>query len=168
MTAKRTRTIRRVRGSVGRRVIRKEGLAKVTGTAKYVDDWTFPGMIYGATIRSTIACGEILSVRHAFDTAGFTLADYRDIPGKNTIALIEEDQPCLAERDIRHAAEPIALVAHPDREKLLDARFEIDYRKSEPILDPTAAPRIFKTLSIEKGDLARGFADADVVVEGEY
>ena len=153
---------------VGKKVVRKEGLAKVTGQAKYIDDLVFPGMLYGATIRSTIARGEILSVRHGFDPAGFTLVDYRDIPGKNVVALIEEDQPCLAEREIRHAAEPIALVAHPDREKLLAARFEIEYRKGEPILDPTLSTKTFKTLSIEKGDLARGFAEADVIVEGEY
>jgi CO/xanthine dehydrogenase Mo-binding subunit len=153
---------------VGKKVVRKEGLAKVTGQAKYIDDLAFPGMLHGATIRSTIACGEVLSLRPVFDTAGFTLVDYRDIPGKNVVALIDEDQPCLAEREIRHAAEPIALVAHSDREKLLDAHFEIEYRRNEPILDPTASPKTFKTLSIEKGDVARGFADADVVVEGEY
>ncbi|HEX7252107.1 MAG TPA: xanthine dehydrogenase family protein molybdopterin-binding subunit [Thermoanaerobaculia bacterium] len=168
------RTHRTKRGSaarthfVGKKVLRKEGLAKVTGQAKYIDDLVFPGMLHGTTIRSTIARGEIRSLRPAFDPAGFTLVDFRDIPGKNVVALIEEDQPCLAEREIRHAAEPIALVAHPDREKLLAARFDIEYLESEPILDPTASPRIFKTLAIEKGDVERGFADADVVMEGEY
>src|SRR6516164_4178738 len=99
MTRVRRRTAHKVRGSVGRKVPRKEGNAKVTGQAKYIDDLAFPGMLFGATIRSTIACGEILSVRHAFDTAAFTLVDYRDIPGKNAVALIEEDQPYLAERE---------------------------------------------------------------------
>jgi CO/xanthine dehydrogenase Mo-binding subunit len=125
-------------------------------------------MIYGATIRSTIPCGEILSVRHAFDTSGFTLVDHRDIPGRNVVALIEDDQPCLAEREIRHLAEPIALVAHADRERLLSARVEIDYRRKSPVFDPAASTKIFKSLSIDKGDLAQGFARADRVVEGEY
>src|SRR5262249_23624959 len=34
--------------------------------------------------------------------------------------------------------------------------------------DPAASTKIFKKLSIEKGDLARGFGQADIVVEGEY
>src|SRR5512141_2988524 len=100
--------------SVGRRVPRKEGAAKVTGAARYVDDLSFPGMLHGMTVRSTIARGEILSVRHAFDREGFTVAASRDIPGKNVVALIEDDQPCLAERQVRHAAEPILLLAHED------------------------------------------------------
>jgi CO/xanthine dehydrogenase Mo-binding subunit len=125
-------------------------------------------MLHGTTVRSTIPHGELLSIRPAFDTAGFTIVDHRDIPGRNVVALIEDDQPCLAEREIRHAAEPIALMAHPDREKLLDARLDIEYRNRPPQLDPTASTTVFKKLSIEKGDLARGFGQADVVVEGEY
>jgi CO/xanthine dehydrogenase Mo-binding subunit len=154
--------------AVGKRVPRKEGAAKVTGAARYIDDLTFPGMLHGTTVRATIPRGQILAVRYAFDTAGYTLADHRDIPGKNVVALIEDDQPCLAEREIRHFAEPIALLAHEDREKLLSAVVEIDYSEGKPVFDPAASPRTFKTITIEKGDLARGFGQADLVVEGEY
>src|SRR5215470_7314186 len=118
--------------AVGKKVPRKEGVAKVTGAARYVDDLSFPGMLHGATVRSTIPRGQILSIRPGFDPAGFTVADYRDIPGKNIVALIEEDQPCLAEREVRHAAEPILLLAHESKEKLLQARVEIEYRGAEP------------------------------------
>src|SRR5262245_24204079 len=100
--------------AVGKKVPRKEGVAKVTGAARYVDDISFPGMPHGTTVRSTVPRGEILSIRHVFDTSGFTIADCRDIPGKNIVALIEEDQPCLAEGQIRHATEPILLIAHED------------------------------------------------------
>jgi CO/xanthine dehydrogenase Mo-binding subunit len=160
----------RVRGSVGRKVFRKEGLEKVTGAARYVDDLVFPGMIYGATIRSPVACGEIAGVRLDFDRTGFTIADWRDIPGKNVIALIEDDQPCLAEREVRHAEEPVLLLAHPSRERLIEARAHtvVEIRPREPIFDPLCSDRAFKTIEIEKGDLGRGFAEAAVVVEGEY
>ena len=47
---------------VGASPIRKEGRAKVTGRALYVDDITLPGMWYGATVRSTIARGRIASI----------------------------------------------------------------------------------------------------------
>ncbi len=36
---------------VGASVPRKEGWDKVTGAARYVDDMTLPGMLYGATLR---------------------------------------------------------------------------------------------------------------------
>ena len=44
---------------------------------------------------------------------------------RNTIALIELDQPCLAEREVRHFAEPIVLLAHPDRDRLLKQMREV-------------------------------------------
>lgn len=156
--------------SVGRNVPRKEGRDKVTGRALYVDDLIFPGMLHGRTIRSTIPRGEITGIRLDFDRTGFTVADFRDVPAKNVVALIEDDQPCLAEREIRHFAEPILLIAHEDRERLLDAehRIAIDYRPSEPVYDPQRSPKCFKEIVIEKGDIARGFADAEVAVEGEY
>jgi CO/xanthine dehydrogenase Mo-binding subunit len=154
--------------SVGRRVPRKEGAAKVTGAARYVDDISFPGMLHGTTVRSTIPRGEIRSIRHAFDTRGFTIADYRDIPGKNIVALIEEDQPCLAVKEIRHAAEPILLLAHAKKEKLLSAKVEIEYRQAQPVYDPSRSEKVFKQILIEKGKLGAGFDAADHVVEGEY
>ncbi|HEU5250015.1 MAG TPA: hypothetical protein VFW15_08505, partial [Thermoanaerobaculia bacterium] len=117
----RTGTRRRPSGAVGRNVPRKEGLDKVTGAARYVDDLAFPGMLHARTVRSAIPSGEIADLRLDFDRTGFTIADWRDVPGRNTIALIELDQPCLAEREIRHFAEPILLLAHEDRERLLDA-----------------------------------------------
>jgi CO/xanthine dehydrogenase Mo-binding subunit len=154
--------------AVGRNVIRKDGAAKVTGAARYIDDLSFPGMLYGRTIRSTIPAGEITSIRFNFDIAGFTIVDFRDIPGRNIVALIEDDQPCLAERAVRHVAEPILLLAHADRDTLHAADVQIGYAPSTPIYDPLASPKIFKSIGIEKGRVEDGFALADVIVEGEY
>jgi CO/xanthine dehydrogenase Mo-binding subunit len=154
--------------SVGRNVLRKEGVAKVTGAARYIDDLTFPGLLHARTIRSTIPAGEISSIRFDFDTTGFTIVDHRDVPGRNIVALIDEDQPALAARDIRHYAEPILLLAHEDRDTLLAAQVHIDYRETTPAYDPETSAKTFKSISIEKGDLAVGFTAAQVVVEGEY
>ncbi len=154
--------------TVGRNVPRRDGMEKATGAAKYVDDLAFPGMLYGRTIRSTIACGRIRSVNLLFDQAGFTVVDHRDIPGRNVVALIVDDQPCLAERVVRHFAEPILLVAHEDRERLIAADVDVDYEPSEPVFDPLDSPRIFKSVAINKGDIAAGFRLADEIVEGEY
>jgi len=154
--------------AVGRNVLRKEGAEKVAGVSRYIDDMAFPGLLYGRTIRSTIPAGTILAVRPRFAASGFTLVDARDIPGRNIVALINDDQPCLAEREIRHVAEPIVLIAHEDRETLLDAAVEIDYEAATPNYDPAASTVAFKNIGIDKGDVEAGFRAADVVVEGEY
>ncbi|MBI3402396.1 MAG: xanthine dehydrogenase family protein [Acidobacteria bacterium] len=158
----------RARKAVGRNVLRKEGHDKVTGAARYIDDLTFPGLLHARTIRSTIPAGEIVKVRFKGDRAGFTLVDHHDIPGRNIVALIDEDQPCLAERKIRHVAEPILLLVHEDREKLRAADVQIEYRPSTPNYDPERSAITFKKIAIDKGDLDAGFAAADVIVEGEY
>jgi CO/xanthine dehydrogenase Mo-binding subunit len=154
--------------AVGRNVLRKEGVDKVTGVARYVDDLTFPNLLHARTIRSTIPAGDILDVQLNFNTAGFTLVDHRDIPGRNIVALIDDDQPCLAEGIVRHVAEPILLLAHKDRETLLAADVQVAYRPKLPVYDPAASPTTFKTITIAKGRLDEGFAAADVIVDGEY
>ena len=155
--------------AVGSNVRRKDGDAKVTGAAKYIDDLAFPGMLFGATIRSTIPNGEIIGKRLDLDD-GFVVADAADIPGRNLVALIDDDQPCLAEKLVRHVAEPILLVAHEDRHRLFDVdkHVTIAYRKETPLYDPKMSMICFKDISIRKGDLARGFRDAAHVIEGEY
>jgi CO/xanthine dehydrogenase Mo-binding subunit len=154
--------------SVGHNVLRKEGVEKVTGAAQYIDDIAFPNLLHARTIRSTIPAGEMTNIRFNFDTAGFVIADHRDVPGRNIVALIEDDQPCLAERTIRHAAEPILLLAHEDRDTLLAADVQIDYRPSTPVYDADSSPTVFKKIAIVKGDVDAGFAAADVIVDGEY
>src|SRR6266487_4402358 len=137
----------RSRTAVGRNVLRKEGVEKVTGAARYVDDLTFPNLLHARTVRSTIPAGDILDVRMNFDTRGFTVVDFRDVPGRNIVALIDEDQPCLAERVVRHVAEPIVLLAHEDRETLFGADVQISYRPTLPVYDAEASPIAFKTIT---------------------
>ncbi len=154
--------------SVGQSVPRKDAAAKVTGAARYVDDISFPGMLYARTIRATIPAGRVTGVRHDFDISGFTVADWRDIPGRNTVDLISTDQPCLVQEEVRHVAEAVVLLAHEDREQLLKANVELSYERSEPLFDPLASTQVHKALVIEKGNLTRGFARAHHIIEGEY
>src|SRR5687767_973144 len=154
--------------AVGTSVPRKDGLGKATGAARYADDLTFPGMLHGRTIRSTIPCGTISAIRRDFDPAGFTVVDWRDIPGRNVVALLTDDQPCLVEREVRHQAEPVLLLAHESREALLGAAVHIEYLPGTPLLDPERSSRSFKDILIEKGNLEAGFAKAYRVVEGSY
>src|SRR6185295_11987406 len=153
---------------VGRNVLRKEGVEKVTGRALYIDDLPFANLLHARTIRSTIPAGEIADIRFDFDPAGFTIVDYRDVPGRNIVALIEDDQPCLAERAIRHVAEPILLLAHEDREKLFAAAVRIDYRPATPVYDAVSSTTVFKRIAITKGHVEAALAEAEVIVDGEY
>ena len=157
-----------MRRHIGRNVVRKDGAAKTAGTARYVDDLTWPGLLHGRTIRSSIPCGEITGITFGFDRSGFTVVEAGDIPGRNVVSLITDDQPCLASRLVRHAAEPVLLLAHEDPERLHDAHVEIAYRPAAPVFDADRSTDIFKHVRIEKGSLRDGFARADLVVEGEY
>jgi CO/xanthine dehydrogenase Mo-binding subunit len=157
---------------VGRNVPRAEGRDKVTGAARYVDDLSLPGMLYGRTVRSSIAAGRILSVERdpAFDWSGFTIVDHKDIPGKNVVALIVDDQPLLAADRVRHREEPILLLAHADRARIEEAlaHVQIRYAPEEAVLDFERATEVLKEIAIVKGDVEAGFAAADVIVEGTY
>jgi CO/xanthine dehydrogenase Mo-binding subunit len=154
--------------AVGTSVPRKDGIGKATGAARYADDLVFPDMLHGRTIRSTIPRGRIKSIRFDFDTTGFTIVDYHDVPAKNAVDLMSQDQPFLAEHEIRHMAEPILLLAHEDKEKLHAATVLIDYEEEEPLFDPESSPLSFKDIDIIKGDTEKGLRDADVIVEGIY
>jgi CO/xanthine dehydrogenase Mo-binding subunit len=154
--------------AVGRNVVRKDGAAKAAGTARYVGDLALPGMLHARTVRSSIPCGDITRLRLGFDTSGFTVVDAGDIPGRNVVPLITDDQPCLAVGRVNHAAEPVLLLAHEDRERLLAATVDIEYRPREPVFDAERSERVFKRVAIAKGDPDEGFRHADVVIEGEY
>ena len=155
--------------AVGRNVRRKDGDAKVTGRAAYVDDLAFPGLLHGVTVRSSVAHAGF-AIRRVDLSGAFTVADCRDIPGRNIVALIDDDQPCLAERVVRHVAEPILLVAHADRERLtgIGRAIAIEYARRPPVFDPEASKVSFKNIAIDKGEVDRALARADLVVEGEY
>jgi CO/xanthine dehydrogenase Mo-binding subunit len=154
--------------SVGKSVSRKDGIGKATGRTRYADDIVMPGMLHGRTVRSTIARGTVKSIRLDFDTTGFTIVDYRDIPHRNVVALIKDDQPFLVERSVEHVAEPILLLAHADPDTLLAAAVVIDYDVAEPLYDPERSTVSFKEITIEKGTVDDALAGAEMVIEGEY
>jgi CO/xanthine dehydrogenase Mo-binding subunit len=155
-------------GLVGQSVPRVDGAGKASGATRYLDDLSFPGMLFGRTVRATIPSGRVTGVHLDFDPAGFTIVDWRDIPGPNCIVHVTDDQPCLVREEVRHAAEPVLLLAHADREALWAAPVRLDEERAEPVLDPLRSPRAHKEILIERGDLSAGFAAADLIVEGEY
>jgi CO/xanthine dehydrogenase Mo-binding subunit len=112
---------------IGTSPLRKEGRAKVLGTAQYIDDQTLPGLWHGCTVRSTIARGRIRSITFAdhIPWRDYAIVRASDIPGENTIVHLTKDHPCLAAEEINHVAEPILLLAHPDKAALLAGKAAI-------------------------------------------
>jgi CO/xanthine dehydrogenase Mo-binding subunit len=167
---------------VGTSVPRLEGRDKVTGQAKYVDDMVLPGMLYGATVRSRIPRGRIkkFTFGPGIDWNEFVIVSPKDILGKNCIALIEEDQPCLADGVVNHPEEPVLLLAHPDRHLLPKAveAVSVEYETLPAIFSMEeseglsqiiwGADNTFKRYLIEKGDVDAVWKNADYIVEGEY
>ena len=100
------------------------------------------------------------------------IATAADIPGDNVVSLIKDDQPLLVPvgGEIQHHAEPVALLAAPDRETLrqLKGRIKLVTEPLEPVFDPEASSHVFAQYDGRAGDLDAGFAGADLIIEGEY
>ncbi len=129
--------------SVGVSVPRVDGAAKVAGTALYVDDLPpLPGELHGVTVRSRVARGRLRGVTFdpAIDWSDVTIVRAEDVT-PNVVALIVDDQPVLAADVIRHAYEPVVLLACADRAKLARAAAAVTLEVDPlpPILDPEAA-----------------------------
>ena len=163
------------RGRAGARApLRREGPAKLTGQALYADDLVFPGAWYGTTIRSTEPRARFLGLDldPAFDWTKVAVVTAADIPGDNIVASIADDQPILVPvgGEIRHQAEPIALIAAPDRETLRTAKARVRARTEPlpPVFDPLNSTTVFARFDLAKGDVEAGLRDADLIVDGTY
>src|SRR2546425_768082 len=171
---------------VGKPIPRKEGRRKVTGQALYVDDLTFPGMLHGVTVRSSIPRGRIknISFEGEIPWDEFTVVTAKDISdlklGENYVALILNDQPYLADEVVNHPEEPVVLLAHQDKYLLEEARrhVSIDYEELPAIfsLEDSLEKKeiiwgennVFKKFLVDKGNVDDAWSQADFIVEGEY
>src|SRR3569623_348621 len=110
---------------VGAPMPRIDGVAKVTGRARYLDDLAAPGVWYGAPVRSTVAHGVLaaIALAPAFDWSRVVVATAADKPGEKGGAVIENDQPALVAigTHVMHVDEAIALVAAPTKELAMAA-----------------------------------------------
>lgn len=175
---------------IGAPVLRSDAVDKVRGEARFIDDFAFPGMLYGRVIRSSepharLAGLDLTEVEN--DPAVVCTVTADDVPGENVVHVIYDDQPALADGIVRYIGEPIALVAATSRSAAREAakRARIDYEPLPVVSDPLAAidpdspqvavpaaveegKNVFNHMCIRKGDVEEGFALADVIVEGEY
>ena len=156
--------------------LRREGPAKLTGAAKYTDDLVFPGAWYGTTDpihRCPRATRWRSTWTPAFDWSTVVVVTAADIPGDNIVSSIKSDQPILVPvgGEIQHHAEPLALLAAPDR-ATLRAAWRHDPPRTEPlppVFDPLDSDHVFARYAIGVGRCRRGASPrADLVLEGEY
>ena len=154
--------------------LRREGPEKLTGAAKYTDDLVFPGAWFGATIRSTEPHARLVAIEldDGFDWRRVVVVTADDIPGENVVSLIDDDQPVLVPvgGEIRHQAEPCALIAAPDRATLREARRHVRLatERLPAVFDPLESDVEFAHYTVERGDAAAAMREAAVVIEGTY
>lgn len=168
--------------SVGTSPLRKDGYDKVTGHAEYVDDLIFPNCLYGKTVRSTIPRGRIIDIQFdpTIQWSSFIVVTAKDIPSKNVVPILTEDEPFLADQETRYIGEPILLLAHQDQSILEHAvkHIKIIYSPLPAIFDMEEVPEaskiqygndnIFKKIQFAKGDVASAWAKAEIITEGKY
>jgi len=167
---------------VGRKVSRVDAIAKATGRALFVDDLSFPRMLYGKVKRSPYPHAKIKEINTEklknINDVYVVTAD--NIPGENVIPIIMRDWPVIAPGIVKHAGEAVALLAAENSEiaeELIDL-IEVKYEVLPAIFDPEKAMKseikvygennIFATHRIRKGDVERGFKSSDIVIENTY
>ena len=182
--------------AVGKSVSRVDAVTKVTGAAGYTADVMLPAMLYGKAKRSPHSHARIarIDTRRAEAFPGVrAVITAEDVPGI-LIGLRVRDVPLLARRETRFAGEKVAAVAAVDEETALEALdlIEVEYEERPALIDVTEAMKdgallvhealhtysglpkpvketnVFFHETFSKGDIALGFAQAELVLEHAF
>ncbi|MGW9369736.1 xanthine dehydrogenase family protein molybdopterin-binding subunit [Streptomyces xanthophaeus] len=186
----------RTKGGIGESMLRPDGTLKVTGEYAYSSDMWHEDMLWGQTLRSTVAHAEIVSidVSEALTVPGVhAVLTYDDLPtATKNYGMEFQDTPVLAHGKVRHHGEPVALVAadHPETARRAAAKIRIEYGELPLVTDEASAtapdavlvhedrddhhaahvphPNIVHRQPIVRGNVGEARGRADVIVEGEY
>lgn len=178
----------RERGKViSRSVPPQEVHEKVTGHAKYTDDFVFPNMVYARTLRSPYPHAKILSIdtSKAKSLPGvLAVLTHEDVPGENLHGLVYRDWPVLCHDVVRYVGDAVAIVAAETEDLAAEALqlIEVEYEPLPIVADPEYAHspeapvihknhptgNLLKHIKVHRGDVEQGFAESDVIVEHEY
>lgn len=182
---------------IGVSVPRVDGVKKVTGAAKYVGDMKWPRMLYAQCVRSPYAHAKILSIDVSAAKAmkgvhDVIAGDYYKKRGglyledKNFLAVgtvkymgeavvaIAAETPEIAQAAcdaVKVEYEPLPIINNPMEGMKKDAILihpELHTYKVVPIFHPQAHTNISHHHIIRKGDVEKGFAEADYITEHEY
>ena len=181
---------------IGKGVARIDALEKLTGDAKYVGDLKLPHMLHCKIKRSTLPHAKLLNVdiSRAQKLTGVkavvTASDTPDI----RFGWYIRDETIFAHNKVRFIGEPIAAVAAIDEDTAEEASelIKVEYEELPVVYDPLEAmsenaPLIHEDLgdyvsilnsdkygnvcarvTIEKGDVKKGFAEADFIFEDTF
>ena len=170
---------------IGASLPRPDALGKVTGSTRYPADLVKPGMLHLKVVFAHCVHARIRSLdtsaalQHPGVVAVLTAAD---VP-YNAYGLIDDDQPVLCCEEVRFEGDKVALVVAESKETAVEgARLvSVEYEDLPAVTDPHAAlaadaPLVHAHLGtneqfhfpLRKGDIAQGFAEADLVLEDTF
>ncbi len=172
---------------ISRSVEPQEVWDKVTGAAKYTDDFVFPNMLFARTLRSPYPHAKVLAIHTEAAKAlpgVVAVLTYKDVPGENLHGLIYRDWPVMANSVVRYVGDPVAIVA-AEKQEIADealSLIQVEYEPLTVVADPKFAHspeapvlhpehptgNLLKHIKVRHGDIAQGFAEADVIIEREY
>jgi selenium-dependent xanthine dehydrogenase len=171
---------------VGRLHPRPDSVDKVSGRAKFTDDYQFPDMLVGKVLRASVphAILESLDVSIAREIPGVTtILTAEDIPGENLHGIVYRDWPVLVGvgEKVRYVGDAIAIVAAEDEGAAQEAiqLIQTHYRELPIVADPVYARsteaaevheqgNLLKHIKVRKGELEEGWALAEITLEGTY
>jgi xanthine dehydrogenase molybdenum-binding subunit len=166
---------------------RPDAVAKVTGKGIYADDIYIEGMLHAKALRSQHPHALIKAVdpSAAKALAGVVaVLTHEDVPGRKDSGVHEVDWPVLCYDKVRYVGDALALVI-AESEEIAEQALKlvtVDYEVLPVVSDPKQAAQPdapilhahhktgnFKAeYNLENGDVAKGFAESDVVIEREY
>ena len=169
---------------VGRSVVRTDALDKVLGRAKLTADYIPRDTTVVKVVRSPHphALIEGIDVSPALELPGVRMVlTAADIPGVNQIGYALPDQPFLNDVKTRFVRDPVALVVAADEGSAIEGAdaVRVKYSPLPAVLDTTdalmdGAPLVQEggnvalITKIRKGDIEKGFLEAEVIVEDLY
>jgi hypothetical protein len=175
---------------LGKRQRKTDGLEKSTGRARYTDDLVLPGMLHGKILRSPHPHARILSIdaSEALALPGVHgVVTGAEMPIPFGIIVWTPDEQALATDRVRYVGDAVAAVAAVDEDTANRALalIRVEYEVLEAIFDPHEAARrtdvqiheakkpghngnISKIVKLDFGEVDRGLAESDVVIEGDY
>jgi xanthine dehydrogenase molybdenum-binding subunit len=173
--------------AVSRPLPRPDAADKVTGKGVYADDLYVEGMLFAKALRSKYphALLRRVDVSKAQAMPGVVaVLTADDIPGRKDCGVHEIDWPVLCYDKVRYVGDAVALVVAESEEIAQRALglIEVDYEPLPVVTGPKEAASAeapilhahhptgnYKTkYHLENGDVAKGFAESDVVIEREY
>jgi len=171
---------------VGKNVIRQDGFTKVTGQAKFADDYKFHGMLHGVMVRVPVAHAKINSIDYSWlenNPSVTIICDAEDIPGAKKVGPIKQDQPVFAYDKIVTPGDAIAMLVGKDEITLrkLSLLVKVEFEKLDvlsdplkaldknaPLIHPDSGSNLITNYPLRKGDIEKGFSESDFILEEKY